>query len=168
MSADFLLFLIVGFVAIAAATAMLFSRSALYAALFLITNFGAVAVLYLLLNAPFLAMVQISVYAGAIMVRFLFVIMLVGAERRGREPEAPTLRWQRPLAIVLAIVLVVQAAYVFITRAAAGPAPAETVDAGPLSIGKTLIGSYLLPFEVIAIVLLAAMVGAVVLTRERS
>lgn len=167
MSLELLLFLIIALVAVAAALGMLFSRSALYAALFLITNFGAVAVLYLLLNAPFLAVVQVSVYAGAIMVLFLFVIMLLGAERLGREPEAPTMRWQRPLAIALAVVLIVQAIYVFATRASAAPAVAGAIDAGPLNIGKTLINSYLLPFEVIAIVLLAAMIGAVVLTRDK-
>ena len=167
MTPDFLLFLIIALVAIAAALGMLFSRSAMYAALFLITNFGSVAVLYLLLNAPFLAAVQVSVYAGAIMVLFLFVIMLLGAEQLRRAPESAGVRWQRPLAIVLALVLVAQAIYVFATRVNAAPAAAGVIDAGPLAIGKTLINSYVFPFEVISILLLVAMIGAVVLTREK-
>jgi NADH-quinone oxidoreductase subunit J len=75
------LFIIMSFVAIATAVMMLLSENAVYSALFLIINFTSVAFLYLMLNAPFLAMVQIAVYAGAIMVLFLFVIMLLGAEK---------------------------------------------------------------------------------------
>ncbi len=75
-----LLFLFISTVAILAAFAMLQSKNAVHSALFLIVNFGCVAFLYLMLDAPFLAMVQVAVYAGAIMVLFLFVIMLLGAE----------------------------------------------------------------------------------------
>lgn len=74
------LFLIVSVVAVGAAFMMLQSKNAVHSALFLIVNFGCVAFLYLMLDAPFLAMVQVAVYAGAIMVLFLFVIMLLGAE----------------------------------------------------------------------------------------
>jgi len=165
MSPDFLVFIVLAAVAIAAGLGLILSRNALYAALFLIVNFGAVAVLYLLLNAPFLAAVQVSVYAGAIMVLFLFVIMLLGAERLGQTEERPRLRWQRPLAIVLAIVLVGQAAYVLLARDAGGVSAAA--DTSPAAIGKALVTSYLFPFEVVSIVLLAAMIGAVVLTREK-
>ena len=65
-------------------------------------NFGTVAVFYILLNAPFIAMSQVSVYAGAIMVLFLFVIMLLGTELL---PPSKALPWQRPLAFILAVVL---------------------------------------------------------------
>ena len=78
MSLDLILFLILALVAIATALGMLFSRNAVYSALFLVLNFVTVAVFYLLLGAPFIAMSQITVYAGAIMVLFLFVIMLLG------------------------------------------------------------------------------------------
>ena len=74
------LFLAVSFIAVLAAFMMLQSKNAVHSALFLIVNFGCVAFLYLMLDAPFLAMVQVAVYAGAIMVLFLFVIMLLGAE----------------------------------------------------------------------------------------
>ena len=74
------LFLVVSFVAVASAGMMLTRQNAVHSALFLIVNFGCVAFLYLMLDAPFLAMVQVAVYTGAIMVLFLFVIMLLGAE----------------------------------------------------------------------------------------
>ena len=78
---DLIVLILLGAVSIASALGLLLSRNAIYAALFLVLNFGVGAVIYLLLNAPFLAVVQVSVYAGAIMVLFLFVIMLLGAER---------------------------------------------------------------------------------------
>ena len=81
MSVDLILFFGLALVAIAAAIGMLLSQNAVYSALFLVINFATVAVFYLLLGAPFIAMAQITVYAGAIMVLFLFVIML--GVRRG-------------------------------------------------------------------------------------
>ena len=80
MNSELVVFLVLSLVAIATALGMLFSKNAVYSALFLVLNFVTVAVFYLLLGAPFLAMSQITVYAGAIMVLFLFVIMLLGAE----------------------------------------------------------------------------------------
>lgn len=96
------LFLIVGAIAIVAAAMMLISENAVYSALFLILNFACIAFLFLMLNAPFLAMVQITVYAGAIMVLFLFVIMLLGAERvvPGFQPR---FRWFTPAVVALAL-----------------------------------------------------------------
>jgi NADH-quinone oxidoreductase subunit J len=96
-----LLFAIVGTIAVAAAVMMLLSEKPVHSALFLILNFMCVAFFYLMLEAPFLAMVQIAVYAGAIMVLFLFVIMLLGAEKLV-EP-ARQFRWLGPLSVVLAL-----------------------------------------------------------------
>ena len=81
MTQELSLFLILAAVAIVTAISMLLSENAIYAAMFLVLNFVTVAVIYLLLNAAFIAMVQVTVYAGAIMVLFLFVIMLLGAEK---------------------------------------------------------------------------------------
>ena len=80
MIPDMILFFLLAIVAVSSALGMLLSRSAVYSALNLILNFGTVAVLYLVLSAPFIALAQITVYAGAIMVLFLFVIMLLGVE----------------------------------------------------------------------------------------
>ena len=92
MIIDVIPFIILAAIAITAALAMVTSRNAVHAALFLVINFGAIATFYVVLNAPFLAMVQVAVYAGAIMVLFLFVIMLLGAERLGGSSK---LRWQQ-------------------------------------------------------------------------
>jgi NADH:ubiquinone oxidoreductase subunit 6 (subunit J) len=98
---EVVLFIIVGAVAVAAAVLMLLSDNAVHSAMLLIVNFGCVAFLYLMLNAPFLAMIQLAVYAGAIMVLFLFVIMLLGAEKVGGSTRL--FRWFTPLALILAL-----------------------------------------------------------------
>jgi NADH:ubiquinone oxidoreductase subunit 6 (subunit J) len=97
------LFVIVGAIAVVSAVMMLISENAIYSALFLILNFACIAFFFLMLNAPFLAMVQVTVYAGAIMVLFLFVIMLLGAERVLPE-DPPRFRWLAPAVIVLALI----------------------------------------------------------------
>jgi NADH-quinone oxidoreductase subunit J len=144
---------------------MLLSRNAVHSALFLVLNFTSVAVLYLLLQAPFLAMIQITVYAGAIMVLFLFVIMLLGAGQGQEERDA--IVWQRPLAIVLGILLLAETAYVFFARggpSAAAPAATTTELGSPVAIAEALFTTYLLPFEMTSVLLLVALLGAVVLT----
>src|SRR5678815_113458 len=108
MSLDLILFLVLALAAIATALGMLFSRNAVYSALFLVLNFTTVAIFYLLLGAPFIAMSQITVYAGAIMVLFLFVIMLLGADAL---PRTEVLPWQKPLAIFLAVLLAAEGTF---------------------------------------------------------
>ena len=165
MSVDLVLFLGLAVVAVGAALGMLFSRNAVYSALYLILNFATVAVFYLLLGAPFIAMAQVTVYAGAIMVLFLFVIMLLGAEELRKKGS---LGWQQPLALVLGIVLIAEAAYlIFVRSELVGQiVPAEAGYASPEQIGLLLFDKYLLPFEIVSILLLVAMVGAIVLTKE--
>ncbi|HQV69498.1 MAG TPA: NADH-quinone oxidoreductase subunit J [Thermoflexales bacterium] len=166
MTPEFLVFLVLAFIAVVAAVGMILSRNAIYAALFLVLVMASLAVVYLLLNAPFLAAVQVSVYAGAIMVLFIFVIMLLGAEKLNPAETLPAFQWQRPLAIGLGALLALQTAYVIFTRSAASSAMGSVIDSSPLAIGKILFGPYLLPFEAASILLLAAMVGAVVMTRK--
>ena len=165
MTLDVILFLILALVAAAAAPGMLISRNAVYSALFLVLNFATVAVFYLLLGAPFIAMVQITVYAGAIMVLFLFVIMLLGAEKLRHEGK---LSWQLPVALGLAVILLTEAAYLIFFRIGVGPDLAlPGASAGsPEAIGKALFNKYLLPFEVTSVLLLVAMIGAIVITRQ--
>ena len=165
MSIQLLLFLGLALVAIATAIGMLMSRSAVYAALFLVLNFATVAVFYILLSSPFIAMSQVSVYAGAIMVLFLFVIMLLGTQSLPRSEALP---WQRPVAAALALVLIVEAAYVLfgrnVTSAVIQP-PVETFGS-PQAVGRALFSQYLLPFEVTSVLLLVAMLGAIILTHR--
>jgi NADH-quinone oxidoreductase subunit J len=169
MSLDLILFLVLALVAIATAMGMLISRNAVYSALFLVLNFVTVAVFFLLLGAPFIAMAQITVYAGAIMVLFLFVIMLLGAEAL---PKREVLPWQKPLAIGLAFVLAAEATFLFVTKARpAGdvlpPGEAANTMENLRALGLSLFSDYLLPFEVTSILLLVAMVGAIVLTKRQ-
>jgi NADH-quinone oxidoreductase subunit J len=168
MSLDLIFFLILSLISISTALGMLLSRNAVYSALFLVLNFITVAVFYLLLGAPFIAMAQITVYAGAIMVLFLFVIMLLGAENL---PEAQVLPWQKPLAGILAIALAVEATFIFLTRArpigdVAQPDASVNTVTNLRALGETLFTQYLLPFEVTSILLLVAMIGAIVLVRK--
>jgi NADH-quinone oxidoreductase subunit J len=166
MTLGLILFLLLAVVAIASGAGMLLSRSAVYSALFLIVNFATVAVFYLLLGAPFLAMAQVTVYAGAIMVLFLFVIMLLGTRSL---PARGALPWQRPLAGLLALVLAAEAGYVlFVRKVATGeiPQPVETFGS-PQAVGRALFNQYLLPFEITSVLLLVAMLGAIILTKTR-
>lgn len=165
MLPEVLLFLILALVAIASALGLLLSRNAVYSALNLIINFCTVAVLYLLLNAPFIALAQVTVYAGAIMVLFLFVIMLLGAERLDKSS---ILAWQQPVALLLGAILLVQAAYVIFIRPTI-ITPSGEVSPGfgsPGAVGLNLFNQYLLPFEVTSVLLLVAMIGAIVLTKS--
>ena len=164
MTVNLVLFLILATVAVIAALGMLLSRNAVYSALFLVLNFATVAVFYLLLGAPFIAITQVTVYAGAIMVLFLFVIMLLGADPL---PEGKELPWQKPLAVVLALILAVEGVFLIVTQKAAGVISAPVADAGnPKDVGELLFSQYLLPFEVTSVLLLVAMVGAIVLTNK--
>ncbi|MFZ0547242.1 MAG: NADH-quinone oxidoreductase subunit J [Candidatus Promineifilaceae bacterium] len=161
-----ILVIILGLVAVGSAIAMLLSRNAVHAALFLVLNFITIAILYLVLNAPFLFVTQITVYAGAIMVLFLFVVMLLGAEQlRGVSGGS---RWQWVVSIVLGLVLVGTFIRILTMGLDTVGAAAETaVDAGPASIGLALFESYVFPFEIASIVLLVAMVGVVVLRSRK-
>ena len=166
MIPDIILFVILAFVAIASALGMLLSKSAVYSALNLILNFCTVAVFYLLLDAPFIAFTQVTVYAGAIMVLFLFVIMLLGVEKLRTQSRLP---WQQPLAIILAVILLLMTFYVIFIRSGIFPQAGE-VQVGfgsPAEIGIILFNEYLLPFEITSILLLVAMVGAIYLTMRR-
>jgi NADH-quinone oxidoreductase subunit J len=166
MTPQLLLFLVLALVAIASALGMLISRNAIYSALFLVLNFATVAVFFLLLNAPFIAVAQVSVYTGAIMVLFLFVIMLLGAERAG---PLQAIRWQQPLAIILAVLLLLEAGYILFTQRGVTPLVTAQLPAGfgsPAQVGTDLFTNYLLPFEITSILLLVAMVGAIILTKS--
>jgi len=167
MTLDLILFIVLALIAITTALGMLFSRNAIYSALFLVLNFITVAVFYIFLGAPFIAMAQITVYAGAIMVLFLFVIMLLGAEAIAGE-----FKWRDVLFPgILGLILALESAYLLVTRArTAGDVrqPADIVNTMPnlRELGMALFQDYLLPFEVTSILLLVAMVGAIVLIRK--
>ncbi len=161
------LFIVMGAVALVAAMGVLLARNAVYAALFLVLNMLALAVLFLSLGAPFLAMIQVTVYAGAVMVLFLFVVMLLGAERLAEE--GGPLAWQRPLALLLGGTLLGTLTWmVFVQARGLGrivPPPEDY--ATPQQLALQLFREYLLPFEVTSVLLLVAMLGALVMVQLR-
>ncbi|MDJ0753378.1 MAG: NADH-quinone oxidoreductase subunit J [Ardenticatenaceae bacterium] len=156
-----ILFLILAVIAIGAAILMLVSKNAVHSALYLILNFAVIAVYYILLNAPFLAMVQITVYAGAIMVLFLFVIMLLGAEES--SGVLGTRRGQLTTALLLGAVLI--GSFVAALGQIGGSAASSSVaDTTPRNLAIILFESYVFPFEVTGVLLLVAVVGLYVMS----
>ena len=164
--ADWILYLVLGVVSIVSALGLLTSRNAVHAALYLVLNFITAAVFYLLMNAPFLAGIQVSVYAGAIMVLFVFVIMLLGPDRLQPSDAGAQISSSRSVMLVSVGALVVSVVYALYTRGQ-GLADAAAIDASPAAIGQLLFTTYSFPFEVVSLLLLAAMVGAIVLAREK-
>jgi NADH-quinone oxidoreductase subunit J len=168
MNLTLILFIVLAAVAVASAIGLLVSRNTVYAALFLVLNFATVAVFYLLLGAPFIALAQVTIYAGAIMVLFLFVIMLLGADKL---PRGGVLPWQRPMAIVLAVILLAEAGFLLfqrlkLTAGLANPEASVNTTQALQTLGLALFSQYLLPFEVTSVLLLVAMVGVIVLTKK--
>lgn len=163
MSLELIFFLIFAAVAIGAAVAMLLAKNAVYSAIFLILNFSTIALFYLFLHAPFIAMVQITVYAGAIMVLFLFVIMLMGGEETPRGRDLP---WQRPLAVIMGVLLIGGLVFMVLIRSeevVTGPLP-DPGFGSPTQIGLILYSEYILPFQLTGILLLVAMIGAIIIS----
>lgn len=158
-------FLVLAAVAVGSALGLVLRRNAIHGALFLVVNLGSVAALYFTLGAEFLALAQVIVYAGAIMVLFVFAIMVLipGKEETGPDPHRPDRLLALPVGALLLLQLV---AIVAAGRGAAppGPAPAAGVEA----LGRLLFTDYLFPFELTSVLLLAAMVGVLVLARRRS
>jgi NADH-quinone oxidoreductase subunit J len=170
VAVDALVFWVFAPIAVASAIGMLLMRNAVHAALFLVVNFFCIAVMYLLLDAPFLFAVQIVVYAGAIMVLFLFVIMLLGVDRSDVRTERLFL--QRPLAIVLAvaflaeITVAIRAAVGFSTLAPEGFDELQA-NGNAQAVAEVLFRDYFFPFEVTSILLIVAAIAAMVLAQRK-
>ena len=160
------LFVVFAGMAIGCAIAMVAQRNPLYSAISLIGVFIALASLYVTLAAPFIAAVQVIVYAGAIMVLVIFVIMLLNVEHS--EPRRKRLRFLVPAAIGMAAVLIGETAFILYSVQAAPaklPGPGSSVGLTH-SIGIGLFTQYLLPFEITSVLLLMAIVGAMSLARR--
>jgi NADH-quinone oxidoreductase subunit J len=151
-------------IVVLSALGMILSRNAVYAALLLALNFVSVAAIYLVLGAPFIAMVQITVYAGSIMVLFMFVIMLLGAEMlTGQEP----IHGQRVLAVILGVILAVEAGILLVARGDLLKIvqPFNQQAGNPAALGMALFTEYPLILIAVGILLLAATVGSILITR---
>jgi NADH-quinone oxidoreductase subunit J len=161
-----LLFILFAVTAIGCALAMVAQRNPLYSAISLIGVFVSLACLYVMLAAPFIAAVQVIVYAGAIMVLVVFVIMLLNVETE--EPRRSRLAFLVPVAIGLAAVLIAEAAFILYSVQASPHTPRENISNVGLtaSVGTGLFTEYLLPFEITSVLLLMAIVGAMSLARR--
>ncbi len=140
-----------------------FSRNPVNSAMFLVLTIVSLAGLFVLLHAFFLAAVQVIVYAGAVMVLFLFVIMLLDLQEETRR--------QVKLAGLIAGLVAVAAIVALFVRSllAARPGadlPAPTTDGDTVALGKLLFTNYLLPFEIVSVLLLVAMVGVILLSKK--
>ena len=168
MSAESLVFFFLAAFAVTTAILMIVQRNPLMSAIFLISNFFSLAALYLLLRAQLLAVLEIIIYTGAIMVLVIFVIMLLnlGHEERMRERFDITLA----ASIVLVGGFVAELIYIFTFSSDAPARLAVSTGAESLGtvegIGSALFGRFLLPFEVTSVLLLVAIVGAVVLAKK--
>jgi len=157
-------FVLIAGVAVGSALGLVIKRNPIHGALFLVVNLGTVAVLYLTLGAQFLAVAQVAVYAGAIMVLFLFAIFVLipGKEETGPDPR----RAYRLLALPVGAALLALLAVVVAAGARGGTAAPAAPD-GVEAIARLLFTDYLFPFEVTSVLLLAAMVGVLLLARRR-
>lgn len=165
---DALLFYAVAIVAVVTALAMIFGRNATHSVLLMVVNFAMISMLYLMLEAPFLAAVQIIVYAGAILVLFLFVVMLMGSDPGPLWEHIPG---QRPAGLLLTVALI--AGLIPVARLANVTGVPGALATGGMSgadnpnlLAETLFSDYLLPFEVTSLILLVAIIGAVVLAKR--
>ena len=161
-----LLFILFAGMAIGCALAVVAQRNPLYSAISLIGVFISLACLYVMLAAPFIAAVQVIVYAGAIMVLVVFVIMLLNVEEEERRRSR--LKFLVPTAIALAAILIAEVAFILVTVQPSRVTPATTGTSVGVthSIGSKLFTDYLLPFEITSILILMAIVGAMTLARR--
>jgi NADH-quinone oxidoreductase subunit J len=161
-------FVLIALITLASAVGLVVKRNPIHGALFLVVNLGSIAALYLMLGAEFLAAAQVIVYAGAIMVLFIFAIMVLipGKEETGPDPRQRLRLWALPAGGVL----FVQALVLLLASRAAPPASAgkPPVAGGVEAIGRLLFTDYLFPFELTSVLLLAAMVGVLLLARRRA
>ena len=162
---SFLLFAALAVVALIGAAGVVFSRNAVHSALYLLLNFATFAAMYIMLGAQFLGVVQIVVYAGAIVVLFLFVVMLIGGEISDvRSKSRP---YTRLVASVLVAVFLLALIFIIGQSLPANALPQGAPDNGSVqAVGGVLYTEYLLPFELASILLLAGMLGGVVLARR--
>lgn len=161
-----LLFYCVGGIAIGSAVFVVLNRNAVYSAISLVLCFFSLAVIYLLLEAYVIAVLEIFIYAGAIMVLFLFAIMLLNL---GREDALPNLNYlQRATSLLLVLLFFVGIFLVMIGDQGLFPQPTEQFVAGGIyPLGEALFSKYLLPFEVASLLLLVALIGTVYLAKRK-
>ncbi len=144
------------------------TKDTVHSVLFLVINFLFVAALYVLLGAQFLAVIQILVYAGGIVVLYLFVVMLVNLKRPPETHQDPRRRTRLGFILsgVVLAELIAIAAYTYVPRALSAPVASQLESQNVEQVGWLLYTDYLIPFELASMLLLVAMIGAIVLARR--
>ncbi|MFP3901044.1 MAG: NADH-quinone oxidoreductase subunit J [Acidimicrobiia bacterium] len=168
MVAQNVFFYLIAAVMVASAVAVVTTKNVVHAAVYLVVVFAGVAATYLLLAAEFVAVTQILLYIGAIMVLMLFGIMLTRA-RIGREIDLTHDHWY--VGLVTAVLLVGVTGYALVEAFGDDPLPADlrvdqVADSNAATVSDTVFSQYLVPFEVVSVLLLAALVGAIVIARK--
>jgi NADH-quinone oxidoreductase subunit J len=165
-----LLFWLLAVIALIAAVSMIIQRNPVHSVLFLIVTLLSLAGLFLLLSAHFLAVIQIIVYAGAIMVLFLFVVMLLDVRRTETAPSRVKL--QKTLGILLGVIFFLETILVLRSgvirdMAAAAATPLAPDFGTAVALGRALLTDYFFPLQLAAVLLFVALIGAVVLSKRR-
>jgi NADH-quinone oxidoreductase subunit J len=166
--AELITFIVLAPLSVVSALGMVLSRNAVYSALLLVVNFFCLAGFYVLLEAQFVAAVQVIVYAGAIMVLFLFVLMLLGVE--SQESVRETIRGQRPAAVLLTLgllVAIVAALLAGVFDTAPASLAAANQGGNVQAVGRLLFTHYTFAFETAGVLLVVAAVGALVLGKRQ-
>jgi NADH-quinone oxidoreductase subunit J len=166
--AELIVFIVLAPLSVVSALGMVLTRNAVYSALLLVVNFFCLAGFYVLLEAQFVAAVQVIVYAGAIMVLFLFVLMLLGVE--SQESVRETIRGQRPAAVLLTLgllVTIVGALLAGVFDAAPASLAAANEGGNVQAVGRLLFTRYTFAFETAGVLLVVAAVGALVLGKRQ-
>ncbi|OQY29837.1 MAG: hypothetical protein B6244_02440 [Candidatus Cloacimonetes bacterium 4572_55] len=161
------LFLINALLAVGFAVAMITRKNPIYSALCLIATFFPLAFIFLLLWAPFVAMIQIMVYAGAIMVLFVFVIMMINTEKQELEAGKP--KWYRRIAGAIAFLFVIVGFYSIvmgINSIAPVDSSIKEEFGSTAALGHLIFDKYLIQFELVSVLILVAVIGAVFLAKK--
>ena len=167
-------FYLFGVISVASALCFVTRKSPVSAALWLVSTMGALAGMFVMLGAPFIGAIQVLVYAGAIMVVFLFVIMLLNLGQPGQLADTRTLKWKLAagavgVAMLAEIFTLTRSQTVGALTLPIGVAESELAQNGAVgNIAGPLFTTYLLPFEITSVLLLAAIVGAVMVGKQRS
>jgi len=165
MTLSVLFFVLVGAVCLAAAVGVVISRQPVHSALFMLVNFASLAVLYITLDAQFLAAAQIIIYAGGIVILILFVIILIGHETD--DFKAGHRLWSRYVGLGLGLIMLGSLVFNVVETFDGADPNAVAIQGGiPEVVGMALFTEYLLPFELVSILLLVALIGALVLARK--
>jgi len=166
---QWLIFLGMAFISVLASFLVITRKNPIHSALFLVLTFLCVAVLYLLLYSQFIAIIQVVVYAGAIVMLIVFVIMLLDLENELRSRFK--IVYSKVIGGFLAVLFLLGILYSVVAKSPTGKMgsyPPDKVSANVKAVGEVLFTQYLFPFEIISVLLVAAIIGAVILSKKRT